>query len=68
VPDCAEGTFFAFRANIHVYRPREVGGYLLFTRMSVTYTGQRPPGDSHQTILFGLSYDAQYDTYYLNTI
>lgn len=66
VPDCARGTFFAFRATVKVYRPRRPGGYLLFTRMRVTYTGKRPPGYAHQTLVFRLSYSPQYGTYYLN--
>jgi hypothetical protein len=35
IPDGAEGTFHAFRASVHVYRPR--GG--IFTRMTVTEQG-----------------------------
>jgi hypothetical protein len=47
-PYCAAGTFSAYRANVQVYRPEHVAGYLLFTRLTVTYTGSRPPWPAYQ--------------------
>jgi hypothetical protein len=44
-PDCARGTFHAYPANIKVFRPRTLGGYYVFTRMTITYTRSTPyPG------------------------
>jgi hypothetical protein len=39
-PNCASGKFRAFAVKLHAYRPRRLGGHLIFTRMKVTYTGQ----------------------------
>ena len=65
-PDCADGTYFTYRANVHLYRPRIVGGYWVFTRMTVTYTGRRPPSPACQrsSWTMRLKYSAQYDTYF----
>ena len=60
IPDCARGHFTAYRAMITVYRPRRVGGYLLFTRMDTAFTGARPPypGFRHATVTYRLLYQA----------
>lgn len=66
-PSCAQGTYFPYRANVHLYRPRVVGGHWLFTRMTVTYTGQRPPHPAYRTRAswtMRLGYSAQYATYF----
>jgi hypothetical protein len=65
-PDCATGTYFAYRANVHVYRPRYLAGYLLFTRMTVAYTGSRPPYPAyrHGSVTYKLHYDAQYESFF----
>ena len=42
-PSCATGTFRAYPATLRLYRPAVLGGHLVFTRMTVTYTGARPP-------------------------
>src|SRR5690242_3359603 len=31
-PNCAAGTFHRFAVNLHAYRPRTLGGHLIFTR------------------------------------
>lgn len=66
VPDCARGTYFAYRANIRVYRPRHVAGDLLFTRMTVTYTGRRPPypANARGPVTFRLDHDTRYKTFF----
>lgn len=68
VPDCARGTYSAYRANIRVYRPRQLGGYLLFTRMTVTYKVPPPPylAYRHGFITFKLDYSAPYNTFFWN--
>lgn len=43
IPDCARGTYSAYPVRIRAYRLRWVEGYLVFTRVRVTYTGARPP-------------------------
>lgn len=42
-PDCVDGTYFPYGANLKLYRPRMSGGRQVFTRMTVTYTGAHPP-------------------------
>lgn len=66
VPDCANGTYHDYPANVHVYRPQRVGGYLLFTRMTVDYIGARPPYPAygHASITFRLDYNAAYNTFF----
>src|SRR6202035_97882 len=39
-PNCAAGTFHAFPVKLHAYRPKHLGGALIFTRIKVTYTGK----------------------------
>jgi hypothetical protein len=65
VPDCATGTYYAFAATLRAYRPRQFGAYLLFTRLTVTYTGARPPYPAYQQgfITFKLVYTAKTKTF-----
>lgn len=51
---------------MHAYRPRVIDGYLVFTRVTVTYTGTRPPypGYRHGSVAYKLHYDSQYDDLY----
>ena len=60
VPDCARGHFTAYPATITVFRPRRVGGYLLFTRMTTAFTRARPPypGFRRTTVTYRLQYQA----------
>ena len=66
VPDCADGTYFAYPATLTVYRPRRVGGYLLFTRMTTAYTGARPPypGYRQRSVTYKLDFNPQCDTFF----
>ncbi len=41
-PNCAAGTFHAFPVKLDAYRPKRLGGHLIFTRMKVTFTGKMP--------------------------
>lgn len=61
-PDCARGTYFAYRANVHVYRPEHMAGHMLFTRMTVTYTGAHPPYPAyrHGSVTYTLHYAPTY--------
>lgn len=43
IPDCARGAYSAYPVKLRAYRPRWIEGYLVFTRVTVTYTGSRPP-------------------------
>jgi hypothetical protein len=65
-PDCARGTYFGYPVNVHVYRPRIVDGYLLFTRLTVTYTGARPPYPAyrHRSLTYRLRYDSQFNVFF----
>lgn len=49
-PNCAAGTFHRFAVKLQAYRPRKVGGHLIFTRMKVTYTGKMPKHTSSSQI------------------
>ena len=42
-PDCADGTFYGYPARVRLYRPGHIANRPVFTRMTVTYTGKRPP-------------------------
>ncbi len=41
-PDCAGGTFTGYPVSLRAYRPRTVGGHLVFTRLALRYTGRTP--------------------------
>jgi hypothetical protein len=41
-PSCAQGTFIGYPVTIKLFRPRVKAGYDVFTRMTLTYTGQKP--------------------------
>jgi hypothetical protein len=44
-PSCADGTFTGYPVNIEQWRPRSLGGEMVFTRMTIWFTGARPKGD-----------------------
>jgi hypothetical protein len=46
-PNCAAGTFHSYPVNLKVWNPQTVNGHLIFTRMTVTFTGNRPPHQSN---------------------
>lgn len=63
VPDCVDGTFHAYRAAIHLFRPERVAGHRLFTRMVVRYLGVIPPYPAaRRAITFRLHYSPAYNT------
>lgn len=66
VPACADGKDTGYPAIIRVYRPRHVGGYLLFTRITTTYTGAHPPypGYRRRSITYRLRYAARYNSFF----
>jgi hypothetical protein len=49
-PSCAAGTFHQYPVKLHVWRPEHVGGHLIFTRMTVRYTGTRPSGVAQKQV------------------
>jgi hypothetical protein len=65
VPDCATGTYYPYADALRAYRPRRLGGYLLFTRLTVTYAGARPPYPAYRNgfITFKLGYTAKTKTF-----
>ena len=64
-PDCVDGHFHAYRAALHVYRPRRLGGFRVFTRMAVRYSSMLPPlPASRRTMTFRLRYDTRARTYF----
>jgi hypothetical protein len=44
-PSCAGGTFHGYRVRIELWRPRTLGGTLVFTRMTIFYKKRRPRGE-----------------------
>lgn len=48
-PNCAAGTYHSYPVKLKVWQPATVSGHLIFTRMTVTYTGKRPPRVAHAT-------------------
>ena len=45
-PNCAAGTFHSYAVSLKLWRPRPEIHRLVFTRMTVTYTGKLPPHTS----------------------
>ncbi|HEU4657043.1 MAG TPA: hypothetical protein VFR97_05940 [Capillimicrobium sp.] len=43
-PDCAGGTFHSYDAKVTLSRVRQCGDVPQFTRLKVTFTGDRPKG------------------------
>ena len=66
IPDCARGTYTAYPASVHVYRPRVLGGYLLFTRMTVAYLGASPPYPAFRpaSVTYRLDFQASYNSFF----
>ncbi len=49
-PSCGGGTFHGYPVKIEMWRPRTLGGTLVFTRMTIFYKRRRPPrAQSHYT-------------------
>src|ERR1700722_4056224 len=65
-PTCVGDTFVAYPVNVHLYRPRTLGGHLVFTRMTVAYTGARPPRPAFQerSLTASLQYSTRYGPAY----
>jgi hypothetical protein len=42
-PDCARGKFTPYHVDITLRRPEYEHGYEVFTRLTIRYTGRRPP-------------------------
>ena len=53
-PDCAGGAFRGYRVKIELWRPRALGGRLVFTRLTIFYT--RPPRGEPRHYTFTDSY------------
>lgn len=65
VPNCAQGRYSGYPIAIRLWRPQIVAGRFLFTRMTVTYTGARPPYPAYQhgSLTYRLRYDATNDAF-----
>jgi hypothetical protein len=44
-PSCAVGTFRGYRVKLELWRPRTLGGTLVFTRLTIFYKTSRPRGE-----------------------
>ena len=66
-PDCAAGKFHQYPATLRLYRPAVVGGHRVFTRMTVTFTGPRPPEFQHGSWTATVHYVAQNHMYFWAT-
>lgn len=66
-PDCAAGKFSGYPATVLLSRPAVLGGHRVFTRMTVKYTGRRPPYGHGASLTARIKYTAQPDhTYFWN--
>jgi hypothetical protein len=50
-PSCAQGTFTAYRVSIKLARPATSHGQLVFTRMTLRFSGRRPSNYRRTTVL-----------------
>jgi hypothetical protein len=66
IPDCAHGAFSAYPVEARISPLRWVDGYLVFTRLTVTYTGARPPGSAYRRgwVTYRLHYNAPKFAFY----
>jgi hypothetical protein len=49
-PSCAGGTFTAYPVRLEMWKPATLHGVLVFTRLTLWYTGRRPAGEpAHYT-------------------
>jgi hypothetical protein len=66
-PNCAAGTYFSYPSNVRLYRPRVLGGHLVFTRMTVTFPATRPPYPAYRSGSWtaSLRYVSMYGSGYL---
>jgi hypothetical protein len=48
-PNCASGTLHAYPVHLKLSRPRTEAQHLVFSRLTETFTGTRPPHASHST-------------------
>ncbi|HZU60529.1 MAG TPA: hypothetical protein VE983_06155 [Solirubrobacteraceae bacterium] len=55
-PSCAQGKFHQYPVKLRVWRPEHVGGHLIFTRMTVTYTNGFPKGVPHKKDVFKVTH------------
>lgn len=55
-PNCAAGTFHLYPVKLHAWQPKKVGGRLIFTRMTVTYTSGWPSTVPSKTDVFKVGY------------
>jgi hypothetical protein len=65
-PDCADGTFSPYSMSVHLYRPQPVGGFHVFTRMTVHYAGIPPAYPGSQVVTFRLKFASSYGTFFWN--
>jgi hypothetical protein len=57
-PSCAGGTFRGYAVKIELWRPRTLGGTLVFTRMTIFYNTSHPPGNPPHYYTFTDTYTA----------
>ena len=67
-PSCATGSFRAYPATVRLYRPAVLGRHLVFTRMTIKYTGARPPDRPYRNGSWtaSLGYSAHGSLYFWN--
>ena len=61
-PNCAKGRFTAYPAQIRLDRPKRLGGRLVFSRLTLTYTARRPAHE-HGRFVLRLRYSRAESTY-----
>lgn len=65
-PSCAQGTYSPYPATVELSRPRFLEGHLVYTQMTVTYLGRRPPYPAYRSGSWTatLRYSSAYGTSY----
>ncbi len=59
-PDCAGGTEKSYPVKLKAWRPQAKSGLLIFTRLTVTYTGMRPSYIKQKTQVWKVSLKGHY--------
>jgi hypothetical protein len=55
-PDCGSGTFIGYPINLRAFRARQLGGRLVFTRLTLTYTNRRPAYQKSRSLTIPIEY------------
>ncbi len=63
-PNCAAGKFHHYPVSVRLYRSETLGGHLVYTRMTVTFTTSRKPTGAHDPWTDKVTYEKKYKLYF----